>query len=282
MRSLALALALSGLTAVPAAAEDAVTAQLRQTEADLQVRAGYAQLDLQTGDVSGYRADERFPLLSTFKVLVCGAVLARVDAGEERLDRVVSYAADDLVDYSPVTETRVADGMSLAELCDAAITLSDNTAGNLLLSAVGGPQGLTEFLRATGDKTSRLDRWETELNAALPDDPRDTTTPQAMAQTLHRLLFGDVLSDASRRQLLTWMENDLVADALIRSALPSGWYIADKSGAGDRGSRAIVAALGPQGRPERIVVIYMTETQASMDQRNAAIAAIGRVLIDNW
>ncbi|QFQ89862.1 class A beta-lactamase (plasmid) [Paracoccus kondratievae] len=270
------------LAAGPAAAEDPVTAAVRQAETELKARVGYAQLDLRSGNVTGYREDERFPMLSTFKVLVCGAVLARVDAGKEDLARHINYSATQLVDYSPVTEKHVDDGMTLSALCEAAITMSDNTAGNLLLEAVGGPEGLTSFLKATGDNIGRLDRWETELNSAIPDDRRDTTTPNAMAKTLHRLLFGDVLSDQSRDQLLNWMQNDRVADALLRAALPQGWYIADKSGAGDRGARAIVAALGPNGAPERIMVIYMTETDAALDERNAQIAKIGKALIANW
>lgn len=169
--------------------------------------------------------------------------------------------------------------MTLSELCEAAITMSDNTAGNLLLNAVGGPEGLTAFLRASGDETSRLDRWETDLNSAIPDDPRDTTTPRAMVETLRRVLFQDVLTATSRQQLLTWMENDRVADALIRSVLPEGWYIADKTGAGERGSRAIVAAFGPDGKPDQIVAIYMTETKASIEERNGQIARIGAEIV---
>lgn len=282
MKSLILAATLIGLLPLPAMADEPVIAKVKEVETALQARVGYAELDLNSGEVAGYRADERFPMLSTFKVLVCGAVLARVDAGDEALDRIVTYSAKDLVEYSPVTEQHVADGMSLSQLCAAAITMSDNTAGNLLLASVGGPEGLTEFLKVAGDDVTRLDRWEPELNEALPDDPRDTTTPKAMVETLNRLLFDDVLSAASRKQLLTWMENDQVADALIRASLPAGWYIADKSGAGERGTRAIVAALGPDGKPEKIVAIYMAETGASMDERNAQIAAIGTVIVENW
>ncbi|RJE89156.1 class A beta-lactamase [Paracoccus onubensis] len=275
-------LALSGGPANAGDAEDATLAAVRQAEATLDARAGYASLDLASGRIQGYRIDERFPMLSTFKVLVCAAVLARVDAGEDRLDRHVGYQASQLVEYSPVTEKHVGAGMTLDALCEAAITMSDNTAGNLLLAAVDGPQGLTDFLRAIGDDTSRLDRWETELNSADPGDPRDTTTPGAMAETLNRLLFGEALSPESRQQLLTWMENDRVADALIRAALPQGWYIADKSGAGARGARGIVAALGPDGQPGRIVVVYMTETEATLDERNEQIARIGAAIVSDW
>lgn len=282
MKIAACGVAIAMMLSAGAANADPVIDAVRQAEITLDARVGYASLDLTSHQVEGYRLDERFPMLSSFKVLVCGAVLARVDAGEDQLDRRIGYTDAQIVEYSPVTEKHVETGMTLDEPCDAAITMSDNTAGNLLLEAVGGPQGLTEFLRATGDRVSRLDRWETALNSAIPGDPQVTTTPQAMAGTLHTLMFGDALSTGSRARLVTWMENDRVADALIRAALPQGWYIADKSGAGERGARAIVGALGPNGQPGRIVVIYMTETDASLEERNAEIAEIGAAIVVDW
>uniref|UniRef100_UPI00311CE1F0 TEM-1 Variant 80.a n=1 Tax=Escherichia coli TaxID=562 RepID=UPI00311CE1F0 len=256
---------------------------VKRIEDQLGGRLGYAELDLGSGQVlESYRGDERFPMMSTFKVLLCGAVLARVDAGQEQLDRRITYTKADLVTYSPVTEKHVGDGMTVAELCEAAITMSDNTAANLLLTTIGGPEALTAFLRSIGDTTTRLDRWETELNEALPGDPRDTTTPEAMAATLRKLLLGDVLTPASRQQLIDWMEADKVAGPLIRSALPAGWRIADKTGAGERGSRGIIALLGPPGKAPRIVVIYLTGSKADMAERNKAIAEIGAALIKHW
>ncbi len=220
--------------------------------------------------------------MSTFKVLLCGAVLARVDAGDEQLDRRIHYRQQDLVDYSPVSEKHLADGMTVGELCAAAITMSDNTAGNLLLKSVGGPAGLTAFLRQIGDNVTRLDRWETELNEALPGDVRDTTTPASMATTLRKLLTTPSLSARSQQQLLQWMVDDRVAGPLIRAVLPAGWFIADKTGAGERGSRGIVALLGPDGKAERIVVIYLRDTPATMVERNQQIAGIGAALIEHW
>lgn len=256
---------------------------VKQAETTLAARVGYAELDLASGKVlHSYRQDERFPMMSTFKVLLCGAVLARVDAGQGQLNRRLTWQKADLITYSPVTEKHLADGMTVAELCDAAITLSDNTAANLLLSTLGGPQKLTDFIRKTGDGTTRLDRVEPELNEALPGDVRDTTTPVAMAKTLRQLLTGDTLTAASRQQLARWMEEDKVAGPLLRSVLPAGWYIADKTGAGERGSRGIVAALGPDGTPSRIAVIYVTGSKATMDERNKAIAAIGEAVIKQW
>lgn len=268
---------------LPALANPLTLNKVKEVEKELHARVGYAEISLTDGQVLGsYRPLERFPMMSTFKVLLCGAVLARVDAGQEQLTRRVQYRQQDLVAYSPVTEKHLADGMTLAELCDAAITLSDNTAANLLLSSIGGPQALTAFLRKTGDNQTRLDRWEPELNAAVPGDERDTTTPENMAQTLRQLLTGKTLTSASRQQLMDWMEADKVGGPLLRSVTPAGWFIADKTGAGERGSRGIVAALGPEGKPARIVVIYVTETQATMDERNKKIADIGAELIKHW
>jgi Beta-lactamase class A len=268
---------------LPAFAHQATVEQVKGAEQKLSARVGYAELDLTSGRLlESYRADERFPMMSTFKVLLCGAVLARVDEGKEQLDRHVKYQKSDLIVYSPVTEKHIEDGMTIGELCEATITMSDNTAANLLLTAMGGPQKLTDFLRKTGDSVTRLDRWEPELNEALPGDSRDTTTPEHMAQTLRQLLTGKTLTAASQKQLIDWMEADKVAGPLLRSVLPAGWFIADKTGAGERGSRGIVATMGPDGKPSRIVVIYMTETQASMDERNKQIAEIGDVLIKHW
>lgn len=226
-----------------------------------------------------YRDDERFPMCSTFKSLLCGAILARVDAGEEDLAHHVTYRAEDLVTYSPVTERHVGAGMSVGTLCGAAITMSDNTAANLLLKRVGGPGGLTEFLLGIGDAHSRLDRWEPALNESVPGDPRDTTTPLAMTASLERLLFGDVLSQRSASALRQWMIDARTADDLIRAHLPDGWEIGDKTGAGQNGSRAIVAFLVAPDDETYVAAIYLTETDAPMSLRNEAIAQIGKAMI---
>lgn len=268
---------------LPVFAHPATVDSVKKAESQLNARVGYAELDLANGQMLGsYRPQERFPMMSTFKVLLCGAVLSRVDAGQEQLARRIQYRQQDLITYSPVTEKHLTDGMTVGELCSAAITMSDNTAANLLLSTLGGPSELTAFLRKTGDNVTRLDRWEPALNEALPGDERDTTTPESMAQTLRKLLTGKTLTPASRQQLIDWMAADKVGGPLIRSVTPTGWFIADKTGAGERGSRGIVAALGPDGKPARIVVIYITGTEATMDERNKKIAGIGASLIKHW
>ena len=169
--------------------------------------------------------------------------------------------------------------MSLADLCAASIVVSDNTAANFVLAALGGPKGVTQFFRALGDSTSRLDRIETDLNESTPGDVRDTTTPAAAVADLDKILLGDALKPASRERLKKWMVEDKVAGPLLRAALPEGWRIADKTGAGGHGSRGIVAAIWPPGRAAIVVAIYLTETPASLDARNAAIARIGAALV---
>nr|5AQB_A Chain A, 3G61_DB15V4 [synthetic construct] len=261
----------------------ATLVKVKDAADQLGARVGYIELDLNSGKIlESFRSEERFPMMSTFKVLLAGAILSRIDAGQEQLGRRIHYSQNDLVEYSPVTEKHLTDGMTVRELASAAITMSDNTAANLLLTTIGGPKGLTAFLHNMGDHVTRLDRWEPELNEAIPNDERDTTTPVAMATTLRKLLTGELLTPASRQQLMDWMEADKVAGPLLRSVLPAGWFIADKSGAGERGSRGIVAALGPDGKPSRIVVIYTTGSQATMDELNRQIAEIGASLIKGW
>ncbi len=195
-------------------------------------RLGVAVLNLSTGARAGHRADERFLLLSTFKSLLSACVLHRVDRGQERLDRRITFSKKDLVPWSPVTETRAgASGITVAELCEATVTLSDNTAGNLLLHSLGGPAELTAFLRGIGDEISRLDRFETALNEHdRPDDVRDTTTPTAVLETLRRLFFTDVLSPRARSQLAAWHIANKTGDKRLRAGMPAQWLVGDKTG----------------------------------------------------
>src|SRR5690349_13589961 len=220
-------------------------------------RLGVCILDTGNGKRLSHRGDERFALLSTFKALAAGCVLARVDRGEERLDRRVMYSQADVLSYAPVAKLHVNDGMTMAEICDAAIGVSDNTAGNLQLASFGGPAGLTTWLRSIGDDVTRLDRIETALNEAKPGDLRDTTTPNAMAETLRKLLVGDVLKPASRQQLNDWLVASKVGDARLRAGVPKDWRIGDKTGTNDVGCANDVAIAWPPGRAPLIIASYL-------------------------
>ncbi|MDZ5458494.1 class A beta-lactamase [Azohydromonas lata] len=266
-------------TAGADAGPDALTRALPALEQRLGGRLGVYVLDTQSGRQWTWRADERFPMCSTFKVLACGAVLARVDAGEEALGRRIRFKAEDLVTYSPVTELHASGGgMPLGALCEAAMTRSDNTAANLILRSLGGPAAVTAFARTLGDPATRLDRWETALNEAQPGDPRDTTTPAAMGRNLRTLLLGPHLAPASREQLARWLQANRTGDARLRAGLPAAWRVGDKTGSGDFGTSNDVAVIWPPGRAPVIASVYVTECGAAFEDRNAAIADVARAL----
>ncbi|MFL9813029.1 class A beta-lactamase [Stutzerimonas sp. VN223-3] len=263
------------------ASQDSFIRKVIQLEARLGARIGAVVRSPQINLHWAHRADERFPMCSTFKLLASGALLARVDRGQERLDHVVRFELADVVDYSPITQSQAdGNGMTLAQLCEAALTHSDNTAGNLILEHVGGPVGVTEFARTLGDTMTRLDRWETELNEATPGDPRDTTTPDAMSHCVDALLFGEALSASSQQRLSDWLIANKTGDAKLRAGMPASWRIGDKTGGGNHGTMNDVAVIWPPGREPLIVSIYMTETAASFDDRNAAFAELGRTLCE--
>lgn len=242
-------------------------------------RLGIALVGSDGERLVAYRGGERFPICSTFKFLAAALVLKRVDAGKEELDRRVTYGKKDLVTYSPTTEKHVGDGMTIAEICEAALTLSDNTAGNLMLDSFGGPGGLTEFARSLGDRHTRLDRYETELNEAKAGDPRDTTTPLSMAADMQRILLGDVLSEGSRRQLARWMIANKTGDARIRAGLPDRWKVGDRTGTGENGTANDVAIIWPEDGAPFVMTAYLTECRGSPDERSATIAEAARIVV---
>lgn len=249
-------------------------------EARLDARLGAALIDTADGATWSHRGDERFPLNSTHKAFTCAALLKLVDDGRLGLDAMVSVPSASLVPHSPFMERHVApERVSLGQACAAAITVSDNTAANIATAAIGGPDAFTAFMRGLGDAVTRLDRLEPEMNEATPGDARDTTTPRAIAASLRGVALGDALGEASRARLVDWMAQDKLADALLRAALPPSWTIADKTGAGGHGSRSIIAILWPAARPPVVVAIFITQTSATLAERDAAIARIGRVLV---
>lgn len=241
-------------------------------------RLGVAILVTDSGRRINHFGEQRFPMCSTFKFLAAAQVLARVDRGEEQLDRRVVFERGDLVPYSPVTEQHVGTpGMTMAELCHAAVAVSDNTAGNLLLANFGGPAALTAFARSLGDGKTRLDRVEPDLNEAVPGDPRDTTTPAAMLGNMHALLLGDTLSPASRAHLADWMVATTTGDERLRAGLPAGWRVGDKTGTSPNGVTNDIAIAWPPGRGPLLIAAYYAESSIPQQQRNAVLAEVGRI-----
>ncbi len=261
------------------AEQDDADRQLAELEKKTGGRLGVSVLDTETNISLGYRESERFFMCSTYKALAAGFVLARVDQGAEKLDRRITYGKDILVSYSPVTEKHAGtDGMTLAELCEAAITMSDNTAGNLLLDSFGGPAAMTAWLRTTGDTETRLDRREPDLNEAKKDDPQDTTTPDSMLDTIGLLTLGNTLSEKSRNQLVDWMVGDKVGDARLRAGLPKEWKIGDKTGTGNNGALGDIAVIWPPDRGPLLVTVYIAEATAPAPDLNAVFAAVGKIV----
>ena len=259
--------------------EDRIKAIEQRTGA----RIGVAALDTGSGKRLDYRSDERFPMCSTFKFLAAAAVLKRVDGEQEKLDQFISYGEKDILEYAPVTKAHLKDGgMTLGALCAAAIEQSDNTAGNLLLDKIGGPGGLTNFVRSIDDKTTRLDRKEPELNSAIPGDERDTTSAAAMSANMQRLVLGKVLSESSQHQLEDWLQHNETGTQLIRAGVPKPWIVGDKTGRCGNGATNEVAIIRPPGRAPIVVAIYSIGSTSSADGRSATVAEAARAVADSF
>jgi beta-lactamase class A len=245
-------------------------------------RIGLYAENLATGANIGWRAQERFVMCSTFKASLAACVLARVDSGQDHLERLISYGPQDLLEYAPAARQNLAKAtsatMSVADICEAAVELSDNTCANLLLAQVGGPAALTAFWRSTGDEVTRLDHNEPELNRAAPGDPRDTTTPAAMADNLRRFVLGEVLSPASRERLTGWMLNCKTGDKRLRAGLPKSWRVGDKTGNNGKDASGDIAVAWPMpGRPV-LICAYTQDGYPTAPQLDAVFADIGRMV----
>lgn len=255
--------------------------QIAAIEARLGGRLGVAALATGSGRRIEHRANERFLLCSTFKLIAAAAVLHRVDGKQEEAGRFISYTAADLLEYAPITKQHVQEGgMKLIDLCAAAVSYSDNTAGNLLLKAIDGPEGFTRYARSLGDEKTRLDRVEPELNRAAPGDDRDTTTPAAILGNLRALLLGDALSAASREQLEAWMLGNTTGKEMIRAGVPRDWKVGDKTGRGDDNAMNDVAILRPPGKPPILLAIYSAGSTAPGEDRLAAMAKVARIIAE--
>jgi beta-lactamase class A len=245
--------------AAPVWARTAVPLDLRAAVAKAEAasggRIGFAVHDTATGKRFSHRGSERFAMASTFKMLLVAAILEQVDKGKERLDRAIPVKASDLLPVSPVTEKHVGGTVTVAELAEATMIYSDNAAANLLLPAVGGPAGLTAFLRRIGDPVTRLDRNEPMMSEARPGDPRDTTSPEAILATWERILLGNVLTPASRARLTGWLVANTTGDTRLRAGLPKGWRVGDKTGTGANNNVNDIAIIWPDRADKRPLFI---------------------------
>lgn len=279
---LAFFLAFSPLTAAPLAVETSRTevaeSQLAQLEQTFGPRLGVCAIDTSDGSQIRYQADERFPFCSTFKVILAAAILERSREVPDLLRQRIDYTKNELVTYSPITEKHLTDGMTVADLCAAALQYSDNTASNLLIKILGGPMSVTAYARSIGNHEFRLDRWETELNTSLPDDPRDTVTPAAMAQSLLKLTTGDALSKTEQKQLNDWMRGNTTGAKRIRAGVPDDWIVGDKTGSGAYGVTNDIAVLWPPGRQPIVLAIYYRQEDPEAKWQDEIIAQATRIV----
>ncbi|NEU27863.1 class A beta-lactamase [Paenibacillus polymyxa] len=249
---------------------NAANVVFKQLETRFDARLGVYVIDTGTGKEVAYRADERFAYASTYKALAAGAVLQQ--KSNDELGKVIKFAKDDLVTYSPITEQHVDTGMNLKEISDAAIRYSDNTAGNLLLKALGGPEGFERAMRDNGDTVVMANRYETELNEAIPGDLRDTSTPNALANSFKVLTIDDSMPNDKQELLIGWLKENTTGDELIRAAVPEGWVVGDKTGAGSYGTRNDVAIVWPPDREPIIIAVMSSRDTEDAEYNNALIA----------
>ncbi len=258
---------------------DDIAGRLRAIESRALGRLGVCIVDTADGASFMHRPDERFLMCSTFKLMAAALVLQRVDAGLDRLDRVVPYGKADLVPYSPVTgPNAVAGGMALGALCQATVTTSDNTAVNLMLHSMGGPPALTLFMRSLGDTVTRMDRLEPAVNRWQAGDARDTTSPRAMLTSMQRVLLGNALSATSREQLLAWLQANTTGGTRLRAGLPKTWRVGDKTGKADPGNDNDIGIVWPDSGAPLLVTAYLSESTAADAVQDRCIAEVGALL----
>ena len=267
-----------------AAAARTLSDELAALEIQAQGRFGLYVLDTVSGAEAGWRGDERFPMCSTFKTLLAARMLYLAQRDEIRLWRKLYYSPSEVVAWSPISEKRAGanGGMTVQELCEAMVLVSDNTAANVLLEASGGPAALTQWLRELGDGITRLDRNEPSLNTALPGDERDTTTPQAMVQSLQKLLLGDVLEGYARALLQQWLVDSRTGDKRVRAGMPDDWKVGGKTGSGERGTACDTLIVWPTAQSAPLLVTaYLTGSPLDGAGREAVLARAGEA-IKRW
>lgn len=255
------------------------TKQIKLLESKNGGRIGVSALNTENNKRLNYRENERFAMCSTFKLFLVASVLDRIDTGNESLERLVGYDASDILEYAPITKAHLKNGkMSIADLSAATIQYSDNTAANLLFKIIGGPDGLTKYIRFLGDKVTRIDRIEPYLNTNIPQDKRDTTTPSSVVDNMNKLLVEDALSPKSKKQLIKWLLGNTTGDTKLKAGINSKWKVGDKTGAGENGASSDVAIVWPTDSKPFLIAVYYTGSSITTEEKNAVIAEVGRIV----
>lgn len=247
-----------------------------------QGKYGIYVLNTANGKVIEHRANERFPFCSTSKIMIVAAVLKLSMQNDSLLSKRINFTNQELQSsgYAPITQQYTKTGMTVEQLCQAAISYSDNAAANILIKLAGGPGAITRFARSIGDKDFRLDRTEPELNSAIPGDQRDASTPKSMALSLQKLLLGNALDEKQKQLLTSWLIQNTTGDQKIRAAVPTTWVVGDKTGSGDFGTSNDLAIAWPPNNKPIIIAVYFTQpTQANLADSNQVVALAAQKII---
>ena len=257
---------------------------IAQIEFSINGRIGVYAMNTANNTVVQYRAEERFPFCSTSKVMVVAAILNKSMTESELLQKHITYSMKELKasGYAPISLKHINTGMSIGELCSAALKYTDDMAMNLLINELGGPRAVTKYARSIGDDSFRLDRTEPKLNSAIPNDSRDTTTPIAMAKSLQRLVLGNALATPQRDLLQKWLKNNTTGNARIRAGVPKGWIVGDKTGTGKYGTTNDIAVIWPPKNKPIIIVVYVTQYNKKASAHNEVIAKVTRLVVNDF
>jgi beta-lactamase class A len=252
-------------------------APLAELERRFDARLGVYAVDTGSGVAVTHRADERFAFCSTFKGLAAAGVLHGNPMSH--LDTLVRYSSADLLPNARITPQHVATGMTIRDLCDAALRYSDGTAGNLLLRDLGGPAALTSYLRGLGDTVSRMDRTEPDITTAVPGDPRDTTTPRAFGTDYRRVVLDDALPADKRAFIVDLLTRNKTGDKRVRAGVPAGWRVADKTGTGDYATINDFAVVWPPRSAPLLIAVMSSRSTVDAEYDEAIIAEAARYVV---
>lgn len=259
-----------------------INEKFKDLETSLDGRIGVLAINTANNQAIKYRPLERFPIQSTFKLMAVSAILKKSETDNNLLKQKITYTKQDLVFWSPITEKHVAEGMTIFELCAAAMMHSDNTATNLIVKKLGGPEVVTAFARSIGDNTFRIDSWEPDLNSN-PSDIRDTSTPTAMGESLQKLTLGNILTPSKRNQLVNWMKGNTTGDIRIRAGVPKGWIVADKTGSGnDYGISNDIAIIWPPNCAPIVITIYSGHDTKDTVPRDDILVSSTQLVINEF
>lgn len=255
---------------------------IKKIESDFNGRVGVYALNTETGKVFEYRGKERFPLCSSFKSFLAAAVLHQDQKKPGFLQEMVKYNDRKMEPHSPITGAHQKSGMTVYDMAKATLQYSDNGAANMLMDRyINGPEGMTKFMKGLGDDKFRLDRWELDLNSAIPGDPRDTSTPKAVTNSLNMLISGDIFDAEHQKTFEEWMIGNTTGNARIRSSVPEGWVVGDKTGTcGNYGTANDHAIIWPKDSSSPMIVsIYTTRNEKDAQHSDAVIAQLADIAI---